>query len=301
MSWECAWIDGGLVPLGEARVPVSDRGFLFADSVFETVRTYGRRPFLFGDHLDRLRRSAAALMLSLPWSDEQLTASLHQLLARVPDGEEANVRVIVTRGDGGKGLALPEPQCPRLVMLCRALPVFPDGLRQDGVAVALPERSSRKDVAVPAYVKSGSYLGNVLALAEARARGGFEGLLLAADGTLAEATTSNLFVVIADRLHTPDAEHVLPGITRAVVLHSARQLGLEVSEGPLPIGQLLAADEVFITSSLKEIVPVVSLEGRPVGCGVRGPWTRSLQRAWRGTVASVQALGLSRLSELPPS
>ncbi len=167
-----AWVDGRVVPLDEARVPVSDRGFLFADSVFETVRTYDKRPFLLGDHLDRLRRSADKLLLPVPWGDEMLAETAGQLLEVSALRSEAVLRIMVTRGDGGHGIAFPEPQEPRLVVLCRPVPTLRADLYREGVKVVLPAAARSKDHAVPADVKSGSYLANVLALAEARAGGG---------------------------------------------------------------------------------------------------------------------------------
>ena len=142
------WLDGKVHPLAEARVPVSDRGFLFADSIFETVRTYGCRPFLLGDHIDRLHRSAAALSIPLPASDEELEESVETLLEGWPAGEEATVRIVITRGDGGQGLALPDPQRPRLVILARPLAPLPPSAYQDGVTVGLPQQSTTKNTEV---------------------------------------------------------------------------------------------------------------------------------------------------------
>lgn len=288
------WIDGRVVPLAEATVPVTDRAFLLADSVFDTVRTYGGRPLLLGDHLDRLRRSAAELFLPVPWSDARLTAVVEELLAAWSG--EATLRLMVTRGDGGSGLRLPEPQTPRLVVLLRPLNPPEPGLVERGVAVV--RATGGKDAGVPAHVKSGSYLGNVLALREARARGGYEALLRGPDGTWAEATTSNLFVVRGGVLITPGAaEHILPGITRALVLAAARADGLEVAERPVDDALLGSAEEAFLTSSIKEVLPVVLLDGQPVGDGAPGPVTARVRGLFRRAVDRIQAGGHDRLVE----
>ena len=296
-----AWIDGQIVPLSEARVSVSDRGFLFADSVFETVRTYGRRPFLLGDHLDRLRRSADSLLLPVPWTDAELAAITTQLLNGWSLKREAVVRIMVTRGDGGHGIALPEPQVPRLVVLCRPLPALSRELYDQGVKVVLPSGTRSKDHAVPADVKSGSYLANVLALAEARSRGGFEALFMGADGSISEASTSNLFVVHKGAVWTPGVgDHILPGITRALVLELARSRNIEVREEPISLQQLLAADEVFLTSSLKEILPVRAVGRNLIGAGRPGPQTRWLMSVFASKAAELSAGGVMRLAEAPP-
>ncbi len=297
-----AWLDGRIVPLSEARVPVSDRGFLFADSVFETVRTYDHVPFLLGDHLDRLRRSAKKLMLPVPWSDQKLVDVVAGLLADWSAGEEAVLRIMVTRGEGGHGIALPEPQIPRLVVLCRPLAVLSRELYERGVKVVLPSATRGKDHAVPADVKSGSYLANVLALAEARSQGGFEALLRGADGSISEASTSNLFLVKNGTLLTPGiGDHILPGITRSLVLLLARSMNLIVSEEPITDFQLLSADEVFLTSSLKEVLPVHSVGDHVVGRAGPGPLTSELMEAFASRARELSSQAVMRLSEALPS
>lgn len=293
-----AYVDGEVVPLEEARVPILDRGFLYADSVFETIRGYGRGPFLLGDHLDRLRRSAATLFMPVPWTD----AELERIVATLGERSgiaEPTFRITVTRGEGGSGLSFPEPQRPRLIAICRPVPEFPPGLHTDGVAVMVPESSTAKTGRVPGDVKSGSYLSNVLALREARAKGGFDALLRGGDGTWSEGTTANLFVVRDGRLTTPGlSSDILPGITRALVLAVTREEGLDVHEGPVGDGLLFGADELFLTSSIKEVVPVVRLEGRALGDGRPGPITRHVQTLFRAGVERLIEAGADRLADV---
>ncbi len=298
---ELAYVDGLVQPLERACVPVLDRGFLYADSVFETVRGYGTRAFLLGDHLDRLRRSAASLFMPVPWTDAELEEIVEELTkqSRI---REPTFRITVTRGEGGSGLSFPEPQRPRLVVLCRAVPDLPPGLHDDGVAVMLPEGSTQKTGRVPADVKSGSYLSNVLALREAREKGGFDALLRGGDGTWSEGTTANLFVVRDGRVTTPGVGgDILPGITRALVLAVTREAGLDIAEAPIGDALLFGADELFLTSSIKEVVPVVRLEGRPLGDGRPGPVTRRVQALFRAGVQRVLAAGATRLGEVFPA
>lgn len=293
-----AWVDGRTTPLEQACVPVTDRGFLLGDGCFDSVRTYDRHPFLLGEHLDRLRKSAAALYLEVPWSDAELTSVIDDVLAGWPEDREAVLRIMVTRGDGGHGLLLPEPQVPRLVVLARPQPRWPERVRTEGIGVGLPAGSVSKDTAVPAHVKSANYLAGVLALREARASGASEALLRAPDGTWSEATTSNLFVVRDDVIRTPGAEHVLPGVTRALALAVAREAGLAVVEAPVGDAELHGADEVFITSSVKEVVPVVRLDSVPVGDGRPGPVTTRVIGLFSEGVARIEAAGATRLADV---
>jgi len=300
-SFATAWVDGRVWPLSEARVSVSDRGFLFADSVFETIRTYGQQPFLLGDHLDRLRRSAQALALPVPWPDVELADIVASLLDGWPAEQEAALRIVVTRGDGGHGLALPEPQRPRLVVLCRPLPSLDAELYRCGVKVVLPTDARVKEHSVPAHVKSGSYLANVLALAEAHREGGFEALLRASDGSISEASTSNLFLVKSGRLVTPGVDdHILPGITRALVIALAESLGVEVLQRTVEDNDLFSADEVFLTSSIKELVPVVTVGDHQVSDGLPGEMTRRLTELFGSKTRELAGRGVERLSRAFP-
>ncbi len=296
-----AWIEGHVVPIGEARVPVTDRGFLFADSVFDTIRTYRSRPFLLGDHLDRLRSSALAIDLAVPWSDSDLAGRILQTVEQRGFPGEAAVRVIVTRGDGGFGLAVPEPTVPRLVVLCRPAPLGSPARRAAGINLARPAEGRSKAGSVPSHVKSGAYLANVLALHEGRATGGFEALLTGEDGSWSEATTSNLFAVFGSRVITPGPDAgILPGITRALVMALCRSRGLRVEIRSLWDTDLEAADELFITSSLKEVMAAVTLDHALVGAGVPGPVTRALQAAFDQAVEDIAARDATRLVQVFP-
>ncbi|HCP46235.1 MAG TPA: aminotransferase [Deltaproteobacteria bacterium] len=293
-----AWLDGAVQPLSQARVPVTDRGFLLADSVFDTVRTYAGQPFLLGDHLDRLRSSAETLWIDVPWSDQELETVVDALLQRAGDSTAWLLRLVVSRGDGGHGLALPEPQAPRLVVLCRPVPDLPGHLYSAGVGVGRARRKTVEGRSVPAHIKSGAYLAHVLALREAQAAGAYEALLPGPDQSWSEATTSNLFLVAGGALHTPGVQHdILPGVTRALVIAVAGEAGIPVVERPLFDSDLNAAHEVFLTSSVKEVLPVVSIDSVPVGAGVPGPITQQLRRLFREATEQLTQSGTRRLVE----
>jgi branched-chain amino acid aminotransferase len=294
-----AWIDDAVVPLEAARVPVTDRSFLYADSVYDTVRTYGHRPFLLGDHLDRLRRSGKEIGLPIPWGDAELVGIVDELMASWPDEREASLRLIVTRGDGGHGLALPEPIRPRLVVMARVLVPMAPSLYEEGARLGRPPEGLAKLSAIPAHIKSGSYLSNVLALRSVREQGAFEGLLRGADGSWAEATTSNLFIVRGSAVYTPGTDdHILPGVTRALVLALAGESNIPVYEQALYDADLEEADEIFLTSSIKEILPISHLDGLAVGSLVPGPVTQELSRLYRLSVARLLSLEAARLRDV---
>lgn len=295
-----AWIDGAVVPLAEASIPVTDRGFLFADSVFDTVRTYAGAPFLMGDHLDRLRRSAGALSMPVPWSDDELVSIVAATIAEQGFVGESSLRLVVTRGDGGSGLAFPVPQRPRLVVLCRPVPASYAALRASGAGLVRPSEHEGKR-GVLGHIKSGDYLDNVLALNEGQRAGGLEALMRGADGSWGEATTSNLFAVHGDRVTTPGLEAgILPGVTRGLVMETLRAAGVPLDERSLFDADLDAADELFITSSLKEIMPAVTLDGRRLGDGP-GPVTRRIQDLFASAARRIQDQGLRRLAEAFPA
>ena len=293
-----AWIDGAVGPIADARIPVTDRGFLFADSVFDTVRTYGGAPFLLGDHLDRLRRSAAALSMPVPWSDEVLDEVVRETIAAQGFAGESSLRVVVTRGDGGSGLVFPEPQRPRLVVLCRPIPTGYAAMGVDGVGLVRPREHEGKR-GVLGHVKSGDYLDNVLALNEGRRSGGMEALMRGADDSWGEATTSNLFAVRGGRVITPGLDAgILPGITRALVMAVLADLGVACTERSLFDVDLDAADELFITSSLKEVMPAVRLDGHVLGDGAPGAVTRAVRAGFAAMARRIQDSGVTRLAEI---
>ena len=287
--------------MAEARVPVTDRSFLYADSIYDTVRTYGHRPFLLGDHLDRLRRSGRELGLSVPWTDDELFEIAEALMAAWADEREASLRLIVTRGDGGHGLALPEPESPRLVVMARLLYPLDPRFYSEGARLGRPPDSLAKPSSIPAHVKSGSYLSNVLTLRAVRDHGAFEGLLRGADGSWSEATTSNLFVVSGGQLHTPGTkDHILPGITRALVLALAEEAGIGVIERPLYDRDLETADEIFLTSSIKEVLPISHLDGGPLPTPAPGPVTSQIMQLYREGVARILQRQARRLHKVFP-
>lgn len=278
-------LDGRLVAPEQAVVSVFDRGFLYGDSVYEVMRTYRGEPFEILAHLARLARSAELIALSLPWSLERVAAETRRTLAAAGN-PESYVRVIVTRGSGELGLDPALAQDGRVVIIAKELvPPPPEAYRQ-GVKVALVEARHAPRESVDPAAKTGNYLSRVLALREARARAAYEALMLDGAGRITEATTANVFAVRGGGLVTPPLEvGILEGVTRQVVLSLARRAGLPVREAHLLPADLLGADEVFITSTTRELVPVVAVAAGEVehriGAGRPGPVTLRLLADFR--------------------
>jgi branched-chain amino acid aminotransferase len=279
-------IDGRIVPPEQALVSVFDRGFLYGDSVFESLRTYGGVPFALDEHLARLERSAARVFIALPVS---LAVLRGEILAALDShgSPEAYLRVTLTRGIGrALGLDPELAEQPLRVVLVATLSVPPAELYERGMAAITFRAERPSDAPAVADAKIGNYLLAVLAMRRARAEGAGEALLEDENGYILEGSTSNLFAVFAGRLLTPpETAAILPGITRAHTLAIAADMGLAIELRTPQKSELLQADEVFISSSIRELVPVVSIDGQRVGPGVPGPITRELLRRFREAAA----------------
>jgi branched-chain amino acid aminotransferase len=279
-----ASIDGQITPLEEARVSVGDTGFVFGDSVYETIRTYAGRPFALGRHLRRLRRSAGRLGIDLPLDDGALGGRLATLLERAGN-PESYVRIILSRGLGDFSYRFERVKGPTLVMVAKPLDPFPASHYERGVPVAVAETRRNSPRALDPAIKSSNLLNNILATREAQSRGAFEAILRNERDELAEGAGSNLFLVRAGVALTPPlSAGLLAGITREITLELCPRTAIETREETLRLEDLLSAEEAFLTSTLKEILPIASVDGRPVGAP--GPVTLRLLRAYREFVAS---------------
>ncbi len=285
-------IDGEVVDRGEARVSVFDRGFLYGDSVFEVYRTYGGVPFAETEHLERLARSAARLMIPMPVSLETLSDEVRATLDAAGEGDWY-VRVVVTRGTGPLSYDPSTASDPLRVIIVVPVSVPPANYYAQGVAVALLEASRPTDDARASGAKASNYLANLLAVHEAKQKGAQEALMIGRDGQILEGASSNIFIVKAGKLRTPEPQPgILVGITRATVLAAAAEAGIEVQEGEIRPNDLYLADEAFITSSIREVMPVVSADGRTIGSGTPGPVTKRLHEGYLKAVAQATGAGV---------
>jgi len=265
------YLNGRLVPRAEACVPVMDRGFLFGDSVYEVIPVYGGHLFRLEHHLDRLEGSLGAIRMATPLSREAWRAVLVELVGQRP-GEDQSIYLQVTRGAAPKrDHAIPEGVTPTVFAMTTPLAPIDPAVAADGIAaITLDDlRWQRCDI------KATTLLANVLARQIAKEHGALEAVLIR-DGLALEGAASNLFVFAAGRLVTPPkGPFLLPGITRDLVIELAQTNHVPLSEADIPAATLATADEIWLTSSTREVMPVTRLDGKPVGAGRPGPvWRR---------------------------
>jgi branched-chain amino acid aminotransferase len=279
-------IGGRPCPPQEAAVPVFDRGFLFGDSVYETVGTNRGRLVFLDDHLDRLARSAERIYLRLPPRDEIVRAVRDTLAAA--DNIESRVRIMVTRGDGTVDLDPAAAGQPRLVVIVQPLGGPSPELYEKGAEVEIVSVTRNSPRAIDPAVKSGNYLNNVMAMGEARRRrpSAHEAILCAANGSVAEGATSNVFAVVDGQIHTPALEvGILDGVTRGKVLALARTNSIMCHEVSfMSPDELRQSDEIFLTSSVRSVLPVTRVDGQMLGEGKPGIVTRRLMVLYRQLV-----------------
>jgi branched-chain amino acid aminotransferase len=284
VSGRAVSIEGTIVRPDEAHVSVYDRGFLYGDAVFEVLRTYRGVPFALDEHLARLRRSAERVFITLPVDDATLGQDVEKTIAAAGN-DESYVRIVVTRGEGPLSLDVDTASCPLRVILVEPVTPPPREAYAQGIAVAFVHSRRAADGTAAAGAKVGNYLANLLALREAKSRGAQEALIVDPGGHVVEGASSNVFVVRTGRLATPpESAGILAGITRAHVVSAAGDLGLSLEERNLAISDVHGADEVFVTSSIRELLPVVVADGRAVAAGLPGPITRALHRRFREQV-----------------
>ena len=278
-------IDGRVGSPEEVTLKVTDNGFVFGDSGYETLRTYGGRPFELDRHLLRLRRTIGLLGFDVSTSDNEIKARIDACLSFAGNAE-SYLRVIVSRGVGDMSYRFERIQAPTMAMYVKPLEPQNEALYEKGAAAIIASIRRNPIEALNPAMKTSNLLNNALATREAYAKGAFEAILLNTRGEVAEAAGSNVFMVKGGLLLTPPLScGLLAGITREITLEIAAASGVPREERVLYPEDLRAADELFITSSLKELAPVVSLDGQPVGDGKPGPVTRALLTAYRARIS----------------
>lgn len=279
-----ASIDGVISPGHEARVSVLDNGFTFGDGVYETLRTYDRRPLLLGPHLARLRGSAGRLGIEIPTTDAELRDRLRALLDRAGH-RDSFIRMIVTRGVGDISYNFGRVKGPTIVMVVKPFETYPESHYAEGIVLTVVGVRRNHPLALDPAIKSCNLLNNILAMRETQARGAHEAILLNDHGDVAECASSNIFAVRGGAVLTPPlSAGILAGITRAAVMDIGREIGVDMREQTLTVADLISASEVFITSSLKEVTPVRRIDSHTIGAGRPGPITQKLLHAFRAAL-----------------
>ena len=275
------YINGDFVPEAEATISVFDRGFLYGDGTFETMRSYGGRIFKLIEHMERLEQSAGILGLPLGETRGKLSEICAQLLER--NGlSDAIIRMSVTRGVSAGGIGISRAGEPTVVAFARPPTPLPPGAYTEGVSAKIVSIRRIASQALDSRVKPMNFLNYILARAEAEAAGAYEAIMLNSAGNVAEASTANLFFVKDETLITPCPEcDILPGITRATVLEIAAGMGIECEERKIDPPEVAAFSECFLTNSGVELLAVTRIDDSPVGDGAPGPIHARLHEAYR--------------------
>ena len=284
------YVNGRITDDRDAVVSVFDHGFLYGEGVYETLRTYNGRLFLYERHARRLRRSAAMIALDVPFTDPALRQAIADTMTRAGFDGEAYVRVLVTRGAGELTYDPRATPSPTLVIIVKPqVDPSPDTFR-DGVRVAIVDIIRNHPASVNPLIKSNNLMNNALAMQEAIRRGAFEGVMRNYRGELTECTTANLFVVKDGTVLTPPLDAgLLPGITREFIFEIGQAIGIQVREAVLRDDDFYGADEAFLTSTTREAVPIVVVDDRTIGSGKPGPVTLTLLGAFRAAARASSA------------
>ena len=285
-------VDGKITRPEAACVPVLDHGFLFGDSVYEVLWWHHGALIQEKEHLDRLEASARRLYMGVQFTRAELVAAMEETLAAAGAvaTDDAYVRLIVTRGTGPLGLDFRQvPRRSLIIVVAPAGRPAPE-MFERGLHVALVDRLRMSMKALDPRAKTGNYLNNVLALHEARLAGADDAIMLNDAGDVTEATTANVYVVRDGRVTTPPLDAgILEGTTRMRILGLCIELGVAVEEATLRPEALLDAAEIFVSSSVKGILPVTQVDERPIGDGTPGPVTRQIRAAFEAAAAAESA------------
>lgn len=275
------WLNGELVPPEEAKVSVFDHGLLYGDGVFEGIRCYDGLVFCLDEHLERMYAGAERIELKIPLTEVAFAEAICETI-RANGFSNAYVRPVVTRGEGDLGLNPAACLRPTVFIIADGLTLYPEKYYKEGMDVIFCEARRNDPRAIPPTIKSLNYLNNIIARLEVNRRKAGEGIFLNGDGYITEGTADNIFVVRKGRLETPPVEiGALPGVTRRVVMELAARMGIEVAETRFQPDDLAKADECFLTGTGAEVVPVRSIEGKPIGKETPGPITKRLMEAFR--------------------
>lgn len=284
------YLNGRYVQAERAKVSAFDRGFSYGDGLFETIRAYAGWVFGLERHLGRLKKGADQIAIPFESDAGAWRRVMSELLRRNRlQTVDASLRLTVTRGPDVLGSLLPPdaPPSPTLLLVARPLDAGIAERQQVGIGAMTVHWG---DPFNPLQIKSLDYLYNMLATAQAKCEGALEALFVGTDSCVIEGATSNVFSVSQGMLTTPpESSGLLPGITREVVIELAKREGLTVHEAPVPLDELLSADEAFLTGSLKEIMPLIAVDGSTIGTGSPGPVTQHLQKCYRPAVEQERA------------
>lgn len=280
------YLDGALVDAADAKISVFDHGLLYGDGVFEGIRLYSGNVFRLDEHLERLEYSAKAILLTLPWTRKQLSDAVCET-CRANGLTDAYIRLVVTRGVGDLGLSPWLCKVPSIFIIADKIALYPAKYYLEGLEIVTVATRRMNPSALSPAIKSLNYLNNILAKIEARQAGVLEAIMLNDQGFVAECTGDNIFTVHKGKIYTPAAQQgALKGITRDAVFDIAKELGVPMEEHDLTRYDVWNADEVFLSGTGAEVIPVVKVDGRVIGSGAPGPIFARVLESFRRRVRS---------------
>ncbi|MFA6320785.1 MAG: branched-chain-amino-acid transaminase [Candidatus Omnitrophota bacterium] len=275
------YFDGKLIDRDKAYVSVFDHGLLYGDGVFEGIRAYDGLVFRLGEHIDRLYKSADAIELKIPLTKKEMEEAVVATL-KANKLMDAYIRPIVTRGVGDLGLDPRKCAKPTVFIIAHNITLYPKEMYANGLKIITAKTRRNYPQALDPRIKSLNYLNNVLAKIDAIKAGTEEAIMLTHDGYVAECTGDNIFIVKKGELMTPPVNiGALEGITRDAVISLAKKTGISFSEKMMRIEDVYAADEVFLTGTAAEIIPVVNVDNKQIGTGKPGEVTFKLTKEFR--------------------
>ena len=278
------YLDGNLVDSAEAKISVFDHGLLYGDGIFEGIRLYGGNVFRLDEHLERLEYSAKAILLKLPWSRKEISDAICAT-CRANGLTDGYIRLVVTRGVGDLGLSPWLCPKPSIFIIADKIALYPKEHYEKGLEIVTVATRRMNPAALSPAIKSLNYLNNIMAKIEARQAGALEAIMLNDQGLVAECTGDNIFIVHKGRILTPSAQQgALHGITRDTIFAIAKEIGVAIEEHDMTRYDVWNADEVFLTGTGAEVIPVVKLDGREIGDAKPGPVFAKVLAAFRRRV-----------------
>jgi branched-chain amino acid aminotransferase len=275
------YLDGKFVDPADAKVSVFDHGLLYGDGVFEGIRLYGGNVFRLEEHLERLEYSAKAIMLDLPLTRKEFSDITCET-CRQNGLTDAYIRLVVTRGVGDLGLSPWTCPKPSIFVIASKISLYPQEHYDNGLAIVTVPTRRINPAALPPTVKSLNYLNNILGKIEAQQFGALEAIMLNDQGYVAECTADNIFIVHKGEIITPSSSQgALKGITRDTIFDIAKELNVPIRDANMTRYDVWCADECFLTGSGAEVIPAVKLDGRVIGTGKPGPFTKQILASFR--------------------
>lgn len=276
-------INGKFINIDDAKISVFDRGFLYGDGIFETMRSYAGKVFKIGEHLERLFASLKIMKIKSPYTKKYFADCIYRSL-KINKLKGAYIRLTITRGEGRFGLSFNDNFRPNVVIVTKEFGEYPEAVYRRGISAKVV-KMRQNEYSPVSKIKSLNFLNYILARLDAKLEGCDEAILANTKGSIAEGATSNIFLVKGDNLITPSEDAgILSGITRAVIIGIAKRLRFKVKEKPISYRELLGADEVFLTNSLVEVLPVTNINAKKIGQGSVGDITKLLRISYQKQV-----------------